>query len=63
MAAAKVAEIVGKGVITCSSSMRLTLSIAGESDSTIVGAGAGADRESRVVRRRGEGKCGESGVW
>ncbi len=61
MAAAKDAEIIGKGVITWSSSLGLTLSVAGESDSTIVGAGTGAERESRVVRKMGEGKCGGSG--
>ncbi len=67
MAAAKVAEINGRGVITCSSSMGLILSDAGESFSThmaceeVVAAVADARREDRTSRKRGEGKSDGSG--
>ena len=63
MAAAKVAEIDGRGVVTVSSSVRVILSDAGGSFSTheIVAAAADARRENRTSRKRGEGKGDGSG--
>ena len=67
MAAAKVAEIDGRGVVTVSSSVRVILSDAGGSFSThmaceeVVAAAADARRENRTSRKRGEGKGDGSG--
>ena len=70
MAAAKVAEMNGRGVITVSSSMGLILSDAGGSFSThmaceeVVAAAADARRENRASRKRGESTSdGSVEVW
>ena len=70
MAAAKVAEMDGRGVNTCSSSVGLILSDAGGSFSThmaceeVVAAAADARRENRASRKRGESTSdGSVEVW
>ena len=69
MAAAKVAEMNGRGVITVSSSVGLILSDAGGSFSThmaceeVVAAAADARRENRTSRKRGEGKSDGGGEF